>query len=366
MVTERQYRGAQVFASELTHMLAKSGHEVLFVGLYPAKENILVAKGAENIDLDGKKTAFDLGLMKRLMALIKKNKPDIIQANGSDTLKYAVFAKLFNSNLRIVYRNISIVSARATPIKIKFNRFLFTRVNQVTSVGKDAMLDLSKTYGYPLDKMRVIRRGIPEMMYDRSVARKKIAAEFGFQETDFILSYTAQFSPEKNQAFLIESLEKVLAHGIKARLLFIGLGDLLEEIKVIVAQKKLGKHVFFTGYRQNVQEILCGSDLFVFSSKIEGVPGAILEAGMQSLPTIAVSAGGIGEAMNQGKSGILLNKFDSTEFSQAVIGLLENDEERKRLGDCAKAFVLENYGLQNCLKQFVNLYEEILNEKRPS
>ena len=90
-----------MFAAELSTMLAENGHEVIFAGLYATKENIISARGAENIDLEGKKTAFNLGLLQRLIKLIKTKKPDIIQANGSDTLKNAVFAKVFIPNLNI-------------------------------------------------------------------------------------------------------------------------------------------------------------------------------------------------------------------------------------------------------------------------
>src|SRR4051794_32914806 len=106
LVTERQYRGAQVFAGELSSMLAQHGHKVLFVGLYAVKENILVAKGVENIDLNGKKMSLDIGVFLKLMKLIKKTKPDIIQANGSDTMKYVSLVKFFYPKLNVVYRNI--------------------------------------------------------------------------------------------------------------------------------------------------------------------------------------------------------------------------------------------------------------------
>ncbi|MEO8414730.1 MAG: glycosyltransferase family 4 protein [Ginsengibacter sp.] len=365
LVTERQYRGAQVFAAELSNMLATNGHEVLFVGLYATKENILVAQGAENIDLKGKKIAFDLSLLRRLMKLIKKTKPDIIQANGSDTLKYAALAKIFNPGLNIVYRNISMVSSwtKQGSLKRKFSRFLFKKVNRVTSVGQQSMDDLVKTYGYPLAKTKLIRRGIPQFNYETIAARKKIIAEFNFPQTDFILAHTGQFSPEKNHEFMIESFEKVLAHDHRGRLLFIGEGKKFREIKELVVKKNLDKHILFTGYRENVQELLAGCDIFILGSTIEGVPGVVLEAGIQSLPTVAVNVGGVGEVVINGKTGILLDKHDADAFSKAIVSLLENEKLRQSLGVNAKRFVQENYSLQNSLKAFEHLYADIVKEK---
>ncbi len=346
-------------------MLAANGHAVLFVGLYATKENILLAKGAENIDLGGRKTAFDGGLLLRLIKLIKKEKPDILQANGSDTLKYAAFAKLVYPKLNIVYRNISMVSAwtKEASFKRKINRLLFKKVDRVTSVGQQSMEDLVRTYGYPLEKTKLIRRGIPQFNYDAAAARKKIVTEFGFPATDYILAHVGQFSPEKNHAFLIESFEKVLAQDHRVRLLFVGEGKKYAAIKELVQNKNLDKHVLFAGYRQHVQELLAGSDLFVLGSTIEGVPGVVLEAGMQSLPTVAVNVGGVGEVVMNGKTGILLEKHDPVIFSNAVISLLHDDTLRRSLGENAKKFVVENYSLQYCLAEFESLYAAIIKEK---
>ena len=346
-------------------MLAKNGHEVLYTGLYDTNENALVAKGAENIDLGGKRGGFSIKLLLRLMKFIKTRKPDIIQANGSDTLKYSAIAKIFYPKLNIIYRNISMVSARTKPgsLRTKMNGLFFKKVDRVVSVGNESMEDLIKTFGYPSAKASVVRRGVPELMYDRTAAKKRIATAFGFPETDFVLLYTAQFSPEKNQEFLIESFEKVLAHGLPVRMLFVGIGERLEEIKAIVAQKNLNERILFTGYRKDVPELLAGSDIFVFASKIEGVPGALLEAGMQSLPTIAVATGGVGETMINGKTGILLDKYDPTDFSKAIISLLENESFRQSFGEQGKKFIMENFSLPAALKNFEHLYADVLKEK---
>src|SRR4051812_29547527 len=95
LVTRRQYRGAEVFAAELSSMLSSHGHTVIYTGLYDPPANALVAEGSINKDLGGKKMFLNPWLLWKLIILIRTSKPDIIQANGSDTLKYAVFAKYY-------------------------------------------------------------------------------------------------------------------------------------------------------------------------------------------------------------------------------------------------------------------------------
>ena len=347
-------------------MLAGNGHEVIFAGLYHAPENILTAAGSRNIDLNGTKSPFSYALFRKLLKLVKDEKPDILQANGSDTLKYAVFVKLLYPKLNIVYRNISMVSAWAkeASFKRKFNQWLFKRVSRVTSVGQQSLEDLVKTYAYPVEKTRLIRRGIPAFNFDRVESRRKIAATFGFAESDAIVAHIGQFSPEKNHPFLVESFEKVIQQISNARLIFIGEGKAFHEVNDLVDKKGLQQNIFFAGHRDKVQEWLAGSDLFIMGSTIEGVPGVILEAGMQSLPSVAVKVGGVGEVVVNGSTGIIIEKHDSNEFSHAIISLLKDENLRNKLGSNARDFVMNHYSLENCLREFEILYNGILQEKK--
>ena len=90
----------------------------------------------------------------------------------------------------------------------------------------------------------------------------------------------------------------------------------------------------------------------------------VLEAGMQSLPTVAVNVGGVGEVVMNAETGILLEKHDPIAFGNAIVSLLHDETLRRALGDNAKKFVVENYSLQYCLAEFESLYAAILKEKR--
>ena len=136
LVTKRQYRGAEVFAAELSSILGKRGHDILFVGLYPPPKNVLSAQHSQNIDLNGRKRWLSIGLLLKLIRLIRNTRPEIIQANGSDTLKYVVMAKLFLPKLKITYRNISMVSSwtKGNSTKKKLNQLLFNKVDKVVLI----------------------------------------------------------------------------------------------------------------------------------------------------------------------------------------------------------------------------------------
>ena len=171
------------FAAELSALLGSHGHRVIFAGLYSPGQHPLVAEHAENIDLNGQKSAFSFSLLRKLVALIRETKPDIIQANGSDTLKYAAIARrLYFPHIPLVYRNISMVGSwtSAGSMRTRFQRMLFRQVGFVASVGPQSLEDLVKTYHYPAEQTKVIRRGIPDLPFDHHASRALISRTFDF------------------------------------------------------------------------------------------------------------------------------------------------------------------------------------------
>ncbi len=365
LVTSRQYRGAEVFAAELSSQLGLKGHEITFVGLYTPNENILTAANSYNIDLNGKRSSFSIRLFMRVLKLIKKQKPEIIQANGSDTLKYAVISKFFFPRVKIVYRNISIVSSWAGKnyLKKKVNTFLFSKVDRITSVGEKAAADLVITYKYPPLAIKVISRGVPSYTFDRQLCRDKIVGEFSIEQPEFILLHVGNFSAEKNHRFLITCFEEIIKELPSAKMLFLGEGDLYGEIKKVVEAKNLSLSIFMPGLKTNIQEYAAGCDLFLLGSIIEGVPGVVMEAAMQKIPTVAVNVGGIGEVVLNGHSGVLINKHHPKEFSDAVCSLLKQPVVLKQMGTVAQQFVKQQYSVKSCTENFEKLYAEIISNE---
>ena len=356
-----------MFAAELSALLGAHGHEVIFAGLYPPPGNALTATHALNIDLDGKKSALNFSLLKKLAALVREHQPDIIQANGSDTLKYAVLVKKwYFPNIPVLYRNISMVSswASAGSIKNLLNRMLFRQVDFVTSVGQPSLDDLVKTYQYPVQKTLVIRRGIPDMTFDAAQSRKMLSDKYGFGPGNPVLMHIGQFSDEKNHPFILDAFREVLLYQPDARLILIGEGKNHSRISDTVSQSpELSGHVFLAGHQSPVQEWLAGADIFLLGSTIEGVPGVILEAGMQGIPTVAVQVGGVSEVVQDGATGLLLQKHDTKAFADAVCRLINDPSLRTKLGQSARAFVSGHYSLDACRRNFETLYARVLNRQ---
>lgn len=363
LVTRRQYRGAEVFAANLSKELLLLGHEIIFVGLYKNNTDVLVVQGAIQKDLADSPKTFSFKLIKDLISFIKSERPDVIQCNGSDTLKYMVAASFFIPKIPVTYRNISIISVWLKgSVKKRIYQNMFKRIDHVTSVGIEAANDFATALNYPKNRITIIRRGIPLKHVGKSNSFKR--GQFGIGANEKIAVHVGNFSPEKNHEFLLEVFSEIKNSNSNIKLILIGNGVLLEHIKQRVSELKLQGTIFIAGFRKDIPEILAQADCLLLSSKVEGVPGVILEAAAQKVPAVATNVGGVKEVLKDGETGFLINDFDVEMFRQKIISVMTNDALRSKLGSNAYNMVTKKFNPVKNAKKFEDLYTSLVQQSK--
>lgn len=363
LVTARQYRGAEVAAAAFTKEFIRQGHTVIFAGLYPPPVYALMVENALIIDIGAKKGFFSIAGFYRLWRLVQKEKPEILHANGSDTLKYLVFIKLLKPSIPLLYRNISVISHWRGKNRFKnlFYNFLMKRVDFVTSVGVEAKEDFIKTFKLNPSKITVVRRGIAlvdEPIYSKAHF-KNLA---GISEGEYVLVHIGNFSPEKDHDFLIDSFVVIKNIVKNVRLILIGEGQLQDKIKNRVTSLHLESNVLFANLQTEIGPFLQAADLVLLVSKVEGVPGVLLEAAAHQVPSVALKVGGVGEVVIHNKTGKLVNTRDASIFGDVVANLLVDENEKNLMGEQAREFVKKNYNLVEGAKQFITIFEKNLSK----
>jgi glycosyltransferase involved in cell wall biosynthesis len=114
------------------------------------------------------------------------------------------------------------------------------------------------------------------------------------------------------------------------------------------------------GERDDVPAQLAASDVFVLSSRSEGLPLSVLEAMAAGLPVVATAVGGVSEAATDGETALLVPPDDVDALEQALTRLLGDRELRRRLGAAGRARVLERFGLDAFLAAHLQLYRDEL------
>lgn len=345
VVTRRECRGAQVFAAQLSDRLLARGHQVTLVGLYPPAPAVPDTR-AEVVDLDGRKRPLDLRLLLRLRHLLGKLRPDVVQANGSDTLKYCSLACLFRH--RLIYRNIGLASVWASSWgKRLLGRALLAGVDRVASVGEAVALDFARTYWLSPADVAVVPLAVDD---SPALSRREVCALFpGLDPEGVWLMLVGSLTPEKNHAWLLKTLEPVLAAHPRVRCLFLGDGPLRRELEA-------GPRVHFLGAHPRAAEIVAAADIALLCSTTEGLPGVLLEAAAQGVPAVATRVGSVGEIVEDGVTGRLVEPGDRAAFARAVEELALDVDLRSRLGRAARERVLHRYSWDTVVTDFERLY----------
>lgn len=125
-------------------------------------------------------------------------------------------------------------------------------------------------------------------------------------------------------------------------------------------EAELGGAGELLGEREDVPDLLAGADVFVLSSRSEGLPLSILEAMAAGLPVVASAVGGIPELVVDGETGFLVPPGDPRALADALGRLLAAVELRRAFGRAGRARVERAFSVAAARQAHVELYERLL------
>lgn len=145
--------------------------------------------------------------------------------------------------------------------------------------------------------------------------------------------------------------------------------DSVEDLRAEIAAAGLGERVSLLGFVEHAQlpDLYRSADVMAAPSQYEGGLGmTYLEAMACGLPVVASAAGGAGEAIVAGKTGLLLDHGDAQATAAAIAALLESPELRARMGTAGRARVQERFGPKRYAARVTEAYERAIERRRAS
>lgn len=174
------------------------------------------------------------------------------------------------------------------------------------------------------------------------------------------LVMVARFGPQKDHKGLFQALAN-LRH-LHWSLDLVGEGEGREVVERWVQSAGLADRVRFLGARDDVAEILSQAQIFVLVSRWEGLPRSILEAMRAGLPVVASDAGGVREAVDHERTGLLVPRGDVDGLRAALQRLIEAPGLRGVMGVAGRTRYEERFTFDRMLQETLAVYEEVLAE----
>lgn len=351
LIQKPQARGAEIFASWLCEELKQLGHQVLLVSLFEGDFELPFSGDQLHLHRSKNNRFWDYAAWNRFNEVIKEFKPEIIQANGADTLKFAVFTKkIFRGSYKLIFNNGGIVSTYISSWGHQvFNRFLFKNMNALVSVSDHTKKDLDSFIGF--SKIHwVIPTGIQTPFFDQLAKPTRYP----------VLVHIAGFTDEKNHRGLLRIYEKFHLSHPQSQLWLIGDGPTKASLENEVQQLSFNESIKFLGALITPFNWIPSNAILVLPSLSEGLPAVIMEAFYARIPVVAYAVGGIPELINDGENGFLIEKGKEDHFYYGLERCLQLDALKKaKVLDQAQNLIKENYTIGQMTERYLDLYEEL-------
>ena len=366
------YGGSGIVGSELGRDLAERGHNVHFISsVLPTRLTELNERiHFHEVEMMSyplfEHQPYDLALATKMATVARAEKLDLLHVHYAITHSIsAILARESIKQKRYVPvittlhgTDITLVGADRSYLPI--TRYGLQQSDGVTAVSKFLKQATIETFDF--DEIEVIPNFICQKHYRRledSPLRLELAPN-----GERLLVHVSNFRAVKRPIDCVEILAKVRAGGQNARLVMVGDGPELSNVRYRGEQLGLNGNIIYVGKQANIADYMGVSDIFLLPSELESFGLAALEAQACELPVIATRIGGIPEVVNDGESGYLSDIGDVEKMSLDTLRLLEDEVRRRAFGEKGRELAVLRYSTEKIIPEYIAFYEKIVSKAK--
>lgn len=292
----------------------------------------------------------------KVKSFLQQVQPDVIHTHNTQPFIDGTIASILTGKkIRIIHTD----HARNFPDKLRY--MLAERVCswfsfKVVGVSEHTSQNLVKYEKISPKKIQTIPNGIDPKPLRIKINKEKKRNELGLSPDSPVLGVAVRLSEQKGISFLLKAMPAILSFCPKLILVIAGDGPLKEQLEKETIQLGIDKNVRFLGLRLDTIDLLKIFDIYVLPSLWEGLPMVILEAMGAGCPIIATDVGGLRQAIENKKHGLLIQPSDPKAIESAVISLLENSALKDSLAKGALDRFFEKYDAKVMTQQYESLY----------
>lgn len=313
----------------------------------------------------------DIKAFFRLYYLFRNEKFDIVHTHTAKAGILGRFAAYFAGTPYIIhtshghnfYGYFGAIGSKLIVILEKIMTVFTDRIIALTELEKE---DLVRFKVSRPEKIIVFDSGIELDKFSRSdhfvkkfetdILGKK--EEFKIKKGEMVVGMVNRLETVKGPEYFIDAA-KIISETIpNVKYLIVGEGSLTKELELKCQENGIYDSTIFTGWREDVPEILPVLDLLVLPSLNEAVGRVLIEAGACGIPVVATDVGGIPEIVKHNETGLLVPPKSSKDLAEAVVSLLKDENKRKKMGDSAIIWANSKFNIKTLVKNIYELYEK--------
>ena len=208
-------------------------------------------------------------------------------------------------------------------------------------------------------KLAVVHSGINTENYNITTERNLLKDELNLSQGALLVGNLSALADHKDFPTFLKVAKEVIDANPLVHFIIAGSGDEKSLIEKFIDEYKLSSRIHLLGFRKDVTKVMKSLDVFLITSKTEGLGTIVLEAFAAEIPVVATRAGGIPELVSDGVTGLLVEVGDVSGLTHAVQIVLADYELRMKLIKNAKIKVQE-FSFQSTAQKTLSIYQEII------
>lgn len=304
-----------------------------------------------------KGSSLNLLYAKKLSKLCTKLQVDICHLHDAHAHTYAILAATFFKNYTplILSRRVDFPIKKNWASNYKYNHSSIRKIicvsETIKKITAKGIRDKSK--------LMTIYSGIDINKFRNNGSLQR---EFHIKEDILLVGNTSALANHKDYFTFLDTAKILIDQKQKIKFFIFGKGPLENEIRNYIKEKKLEASVILAGFRIDIHQLLGDLDVFLMTSKTEGLGTSILDAFAAGVPVVATNAGGIHELVENASTGLICPIKDSNCLAESVLKFISDKVFRENVIQAAQTKV-KSFSKENTAVKTLSVYREVLGIK---
>ncbi|WP_283641899.1 N-acetyl-alpha-D-glucosaminyl L-malate synthase BshA [Croceibacter atlanticus] len=363
------FGGSGVVATELGIALSKRGHEIHFITYKQPVRLELLSSNVHFHEVNVPEyplfhyQPYELALSSKLVNVIRNHRIDLLHVHYAIPHAYAGYmAKKMLQSEGITIPMVT--TLHGTDITLVGNHpfykpavtFSINNSDVITCVSESLKQDTLRHFEVTKD-IDVVHNFI-----DTNVSEKVFTdcqRDLMAEADEKIITHISNLRPVKRLNDVVSVFYKI-QQSIKAKLIIVGEGPEREAAEQLIKEYDIAYKVIFVGQSNEIDKILCFSDLFLLPSEAESFGLAALEAMVDGVPVISSNAGGLPEVNIHGESGFLSDVGDIDDMAANALKIFKDEKTLKEFKERAKK-VAKSFDINTIVPKYESLYQKAID-----
>jgi glycosyltransferase involved in cell wall biosynthesis len=301
----------------------------------------------------------DLRTIWELYRVMRSYRPDIVATHTSKAGILGRFAAVFAGVPVRVHTYHGLVLEEAFPEAMStamraIERLAALCTTRLIAISPEIAGDLQRR-GIGARKIVTISNGLelePLCNGDPMTLRNELELEARVP----LVGIVGRLVPQKGIATFIDAAAVISQQVPTAHFVVVGDGEERVSLERQAARLDLSDRVHFLGWRSDLGDLYAGIDIVVLTSKHEGTPCSLIEAGAAARPVVAVAVGGVPDVVSNGENGLLVLPGDTSGVASAVVALCRDPGRSQRMGLEGRRRAVEEHSVATMVREVSDLY----------